>query len=139
MKRSILLAMFLLASFLLRPLYAQTPTRFVNGTDGTCDGNSPCHGSIQDAVDAAAAGEVIEVQTSAEYQENVLVVSRSDLTIQNRPGDEPQISPLTGHGLVLFASPNFTLDGPRTLGHELRCPRHRQHDRERVDLQWRCR
>ena len=48
--RLLIFAFLITASVQSQAILAQAPTRFVNGSDGTCSGESPCHGTIQEAV-----------------------------------------------------------------------------------------
>ncbi len=59
----------------LEPARAQDGRRYVDDQAG-CSGQSPCHASIQAAVDAASPGETIEV-APGRYTETVQVVDKS--------------------------------------------------------------
>ncbi len=50
--------------------------RHVNGTDATCGGASPCYGTIQAAVNAARAGDTVQIQ-SGSYVEQVSVIAKN--------------------------------------------------------------
>jgi parallel beta-helix repeat protein len=55
----------LLVSLLSQPPSARADPgiRYVSATDPTCGGKSPCHGTVQEAVDAAVTGDEILVAT----------------------------------------------------------------------------
>ena len=55
----------------------QEPIRYVNATDPSCGGHSPCHLTIQAAVDAVQPGETILIQAGT-YIEEVLVHGRNN-------------------------------------------------------------
>jgi hypothetical protein len=50
--------------------------RHVNRTDATCGGHSPCHGSIQAAVNAAQPGDTVQIQAGS-YVEQVRVIAKN--------------------------------------------------------------
>jgi len=52
---------------------------YVNNTDPTCGGHSPCYATIQAAVDAAQAGATIQVQAGT-YQEQVNISGKNNVT-----------------------------------------------------------
>ncbi len=54
---------------------------YVNKSDETCAGNSPCHASIQAALDAATSGSFIRV-ASGTYTETLALEASKSLTIQ---------------------------------------------------------
>src|SRR3990172_9146261 len=57
---------------------------YVNPTDPTCQGHSPCYQTIQAAVDAAQAGDTIRIQAGT-YQEHVNIRSEEHTSeIQSR-------------------------------------------------------
>src|SRR5712691_378935 len=57
----VLAALALLAAPALFSQQAAT-TRYVNKTDSTCQGHSPCYPTIQAAVDAAQRGDTVRIQ-----------------------------------------------------------------------------
>jgi RHS repeat-associated protein len=59
------------------PASAQGITRFVNRTDLTCGGHSPCSTTIQAAVTAALAGDTILIQAGT-YTEQVSIQRKND-------------------------------------------------------------
>ena len=72
-----LLFAFILAS--LSGLLAQT-TRYVN-PDGNCGGNTPCYTTIQAAVNAAVAGDVVKIEAASHYVATAITVDNA-ITIQ---------------------------------------------------------
>ena len=72
-----LLFAFILAS--LSGLLAQT-TRYVN-PDGNCGGNTPCYTTIQAAVNAAVAGDVVQIEAASHYVATAITVDKA-ITIQ---------------------------------------------------------
>ncbi len=50
--------------------------RYVNNTDSTCQGNTPCYSTLQAAVDAVQAGDTIRVQPG-HYNEAVVVKGKN--------------------------------------------------------------
>jgi hypothetical protein len=68
-------AAFFFFSFLLLPTHAfqQTPLLFwVNATDPTCQGQSPCFTKIQAAIDATQGGATIRVQAGTYVEQLTL-------------------------------------------------------------------
>lgn len=56
---------------------AQSPiTRYVKGTDTTCQGHTPWYATIQAAVTAVQAGETIRIQAGT-YSEQVSIVGKN--------------------------------------------------------------
>ena len=49
---------------------------YVNNTDATCDGHSPCFSTIQAAVDAASAGDTVSIQAGT-YTEQVTIRNKN--------------------------------------------------------------
>jgi parallel beta helix pectate lyase-like protein/Big-like domain-containing protein len=58
-----------------RPVESAT-VRHVNRVDASCGGRSPCYGSIQAAVNAAQAGDTIQIQAGA-YVEQVTISGKN--------------------------------------------------------------
>ncbi len=59
------------------PAAAEAPvTRYVDGTDPTCGGRSPCHDSIRAAVSAAQPGDTVQVGPGT-YVEQVVVAGKN--------------------------------------------------------------
>ena len=56
---------------------AQTGLRYVNATDATCGGHSPCYTTIQAAVNAVLAGETIVVQAGT-FHEQVSITGKNN-------------------------------------------------------------
>ena len=80
MRRLLGLASFLLLGLFISPslVIAQAPTiLYVNRTDPTCGGNSPCYTTIQLAVNAALAGDIIRIQAGG-YPEKVSIASKNN-------------------------------------------------------------
>lgn len=65
---------FVCLIFLVQSLSSQTAglLRFVSNTDPTCGGQSPCHASIQEAIDAAQGGDTIRIQ-AGQYDEAISI------------------------------------------------------------------
>jgi hypothetical protein len=59
------------------PPAAQSGTRYVNPTDPTCGGLSPCYTTIQAAVNDALPGEIVQLQAGT-YQEQVAVAGKNN-------------------------------------------------------------
>ena len=51
---------------------------YVNTTDPTCQGHSPCYSTMQAAVDAAQAGDTIRIQAGT-YQEQVNISGKNNV------------------------------------------------------------
>ena len=62
---------------LVVPARGWAVTRYVNHTDSTCGGRSPCYTTIQAAVNAVLAGETVLVQAGT-YVEQVLVQGKNN-------------------------------------------------------------
>jgi len=70
--------------------------RHVNRADPSCDGRSPCYGSIQAAVNAAQAGDTVQIQAGT-YVEQVSIAGKnafakaegSRIVIEADPGAPP--------------------------------------------------
>jgi hypothetical protein len=60
-------------------LQQQAHILYVNNTDPTCQGQSPCYATIQAAVDAAQAGDTIRIQAGT-YQEQVNISGKNNTT-----------------------------------------------------------
>ena len=58
------------------PLAEAATIRHVNRVDASCGGRSPCYGSIQAAVNAAQAGDTIQIQAGA-YVEQVSISGKN--------------------------------------------------------------
>ena len=68
---------------------AQAAIRYVNPSDPTCGGASPCHGTIQEAVDAADPDSVVRLM-AGKYDETVSVLGRANLVIEGDPAAAPE-------------------------------------------------
>ncbi|MCB9288837.1 MAG: hypothetical protein H6560_16130 [Lewinellaceae bacterium] len=97
--------------------YAQD--RYVNPT-GTCAGGTPCHMTISEAVTAATAGDVIEVEDGT-YAENVIIDKA--LTLQSANGRS--VTTIAGSdsgplGTIQIASgtSGVTIDGFTIVGYD---------------------
>jgi hypothetical protein len=67
--------------FVLLTVWASAPSeagtiRHVSRTDATCGGQSPCYGCIQAAVNAAQAGDTVQIQAGS-YVEQVSVTAKN--------------------------------------------------------------
>jgi hypothetical protein len=85
--RPIVVLLVFLAGLLLVPTasHQQQPrTLFVNNTDPTCQGQSPCYATIQAAVDAAQPGDTIRIQAGT-YQEQVSIQGKNNFTGADEP------------------------------------------------------
>jgi RHS repeat-associated protein len=69
--------LFLIAVPLRMP--AQGTARYVNATDSTCAGHSPCYATIQAAVNAALAGDTIVIQAGT-YTEHIAITGKNNTT-----------------------------------------------------------
>lgn len=92
--------------------------RYINATDPTCQGLSPCYQRIQAALDVAQPGDTIRVQ-AGEYDEALLIKQKQDLVLEADP-TLPEgsvmldsISQRYGRGDVIRvnASTNITIRG----------------------------
>src|SRR3972149_4769844 len=73
---SVLTVLFLV--FLPKPSSQQQgPTRYVNNTDPTCGGKSPCYTTLQAAVNAALPGDAIQIQAGT-YHEKVTISGKNN-------------------------------------------------------------
>ncbi len=90
---------------LVSGLPAQQPgrLRYVNRSDTTCGGQSPCYATIQAAIDASTSGDTIRIQPGT-YAEQ-LTIQKNDFTsaseddriiIESDPGAAPGSVALTG-------------------------------------------
>ncbi len=82
--------------------------------DGICDGNSPCHVTIQDAIDVASPRELICVFPGT-YAETV-IVNKDDLTLKSVSQHDAIIQPTSvgiwpNVGAVSIRNNGVTIDG----------------------------
>jgi RHS repeat-associated protein len=70
----------------LQPITEPSPSSllYVNNTDPTCQGQTPCYSSIQAAIDDAHPGDTIRIQPG-EYNEAIRIASKQDLVIEADP------------------------------------------------------
>jgi pectin methylesterase-like acyl-CoA thioesterase len=54
---------------------------FVNKDNATCNGNSPCYTSIQEAMNAASSGSAIKIAQGS-YTESIVLNELKSLTLQ---------------------------------------------------------
>lgn len=89
-------------------LFAQSRVSAQTNVDqaGACGGNTPCYTTIQAAVDAAAAGQTINVYPG-NYVENVLITKSLTLRSVSGPGS----TTITGIGPNSYAAP-VMVQGP---------------------------
>jgi hypothetical protein len=68
----------LLAFITVHSLFSQAASTllYVNKTDPTCQGHTPCYNTIQAAVDAAQPGDTIRIQPG-QYKESVLIQGKN--------------------------------------------------------------
>ncbi|MCK4658172.1 MAG: right-handed parallel beta-helix repeat-containing protein, partial [Phycisphaerae bacterium] len=78
------------------PSTARAGDLYVNSS-GTCSGGTPCYSTIQAAVGAAVADDVIHVEPGT-YVESGQIVIGVDLTISGDPSDKPVIMAGTDTG-----------------------------------------
>lgn len=91
-------------------------TRFVNASDSTCAGQSPCHASIQAAVSAAQAGDIVRIQPG-QYREAVVIKAKNKGgTATEADRIVIEADPSASPGSVIVGS----LDGKCSKGHAFR-------------------
>src|SRR5262249_14714707 len=110
----------LCALFPVEPAVAQT-VRYVDNIR-SCGDLSPCYSTITAAVDAAAAGDTIEVFPGL-YEENVTVEGPSKGALVLRAHDpalKPVIAALSGNAVTIVSAPvqllNFVIEAPNGAG-----------------------
>jgi len=113
MKKLLTWAILLAALLIAVPVSADPGTLYVDDDDPTCGGNSPCYPTIQAAINAASAGDTINVAAGT-YPEQ-LVIDRAGITLQ---GDEsyPMVQPALGDcnkydTVISVKADNITLRG----------------------------
>ena len=68
-----------LVALVLSPVFAQQGViRYVNRTDATCQGRSPCYTTIQAAVNGAQAGDTVRIQAGT-YPEQVSIQGKNNV------------------------------------------------------------
>ena len=75
--------------------------RHVNRTDATCGGASPCYGTIQAAVNAAQAGDTVQIQPGS-YVEQVVVIAKNAGTTNPATRIVIQADPAAAVGSVVL-------------------------------------
>ncbi len=76
-----LLALIVIAS----PAFQQGPlTRYVNNTDPTCGGHTPCYTTLQAAVDAVLPGETVLIQAGV-YDASLSIKSKNSSSTACEP------------------------------------------------------
>jgi hypothetical protein len=55
----------------------ESATLYVNNSDPSCDGNVPCFATIQAAVNAALAGDIVEIEPGI-YPEQVIIANKNN-------------------------------------------------------------
>ncbi len=114
MKAKTLVLSFLLTALLQQHALALAATRWVNDDDPNGGGyappgtscNNPGYSTIQDAVDAASAGDIIRVCAGV-YAEQV-VIDKSQITLKGNPGailDGSTLSP--GDGITILGGVSY--------------------------------
>lgn len=102
--------------FALLMVWAGAPSeagtiRHVSRTDATCGGQSPCYGSIQAAVNAAQAGDTVQIQAGS-YVEQVNVTAKNTGATNPASRIVIQADPATPTGsVVLHGSVNQCVQG----------------------------
>jgi hypothetical protein len=91
------------AAPLVRPSEAAT-VRYVNRTDAGCGGHSPCHGSIQAAVNAAQPGDTIQIQPGV-YVEQVSITGKNATARSETSRIVIQADPAAPVGSVVLHGP----------------------------------
>ena len=76
---AVLVFLFLILFFPNPSSQQQGPTRYVNNTDPTCGGKSPCYSTIQNAVNAALPGDTIQIQAGT-YAEKITISGKNNTT-----------------------------------------------------------
>lgn len=116
--------LFLLALVLLAVFFLPAPspqqvghTLYVDGTDPTCGGRSPCFTTIQAAVNAAFPGDIIQIQAGS-YPEKVAISGKNNtagatetdrITIEADPSALPGSVVVTGATSVCTSGYAFRL------------------------------
>ena len=62
----------------------QGATLYVNNTDPTCGGLSPCFSTIQAAINAAQSADTVTIQPGT-YVEEINILKRTTLRVPARP------------------------------------------------------
>ena len=86
------------------PIAEGTTIRHVNRTDTSCGGRSPCYGSIQAAVNAAQAGDTIQIQPGA-YVEQVSISGKNQSAKTEASRIVIQADPSASVGSVVLHGP----------------------------------
>src|SRR5262245_45839539 len=78
--------------------------RHVSRTDASCGGRSPCYGSIQSAVNAAQAGDTVQIQAGA-YVEQVGISGKNQAAKSEAGRIVVEADPATPAGSVVLHGP----------------------------------
>lgn len=93
--------------FLLFAAFAAANPTTVEGGDG-----------LQDAINSASPGDIIEINDSEEYDENI-VVDVEDLTLKSSEDERPVIGPSSGHNAVKINETGVELKSLAISGRDL--------------------
>jgi hypothetical protein len=98
---------FVLSVLLPVTCYSQQPTRlYVNRTDTTCGGKSPCYTNLQTAIDAAQPGNIVRIQAGT-YIGQITISNKNNyigstelhrIIIESDPAAAPDSVVLRGSG-----------------------------------------
>ena len=86
----------------LQAANASATVHWVDGNDPTCGDQTPCHSTIQAAVDAAGAGDTVRVLAGA-YLEQVTVADKNSASSSETDRIRIEADPMAALGSVLVS------------------------------------